>query len=108
MLKTTLSLVIIALCGCSGHSVPYNEDDVRKFVRAGMAREAIIERFGEPEYDEKNPRFEDGSTKVDEIIYYSLPLNALRRTQQQPREERFTGFQVHLKDGKVLDWLPSR
>src|SRR5437879_2528594 len=78
----------------------YTEDDVRAFVLPGTTREAIIARFGKPTYDEKNSKFEDGSTKIDEIIYFDLPL------RNPPVEQRgvFSGFQVRLKDGKAVDW----
>ena len=98
-------IAALVLIGCSRNSTRYTEDAVREFVKPGMAREGIIKRFGEPTYVEKNPRFEDGSHNVDEIIYYSLPIQDWdRRTGNQ----RFTGFQVALKQGKVVDWLPSR
>jgi len=93
------------LAGCVRNSTFYTENEVRKFVKPGMAREAIIERFGEPGQVEKNPRFEDGSRDVDEIIYYSLPV---RDWNRHTGENRFTGFQVGLKNRKVVDWLPSR
>ncbi len=110
MLKILVLLAaMITLCDCSRHSVPYTESDVGKFVRAGMLRAEIIKRFGEPMFDEKNPRFEDGSTNVDEIIYYDLPIAAaLAHNRDKDSDHRFTGFQVSLKDGRVLDWSPSR
>ena len=81
----------------------YAEEDVRAFVLPGTAREAIIARFGKPTYDEKNPKFADGSTKIDEIIYFDLPL------RNPPVEQKgvFSGFQVRLKDGKAVDWTSA-
>jgi hypothetical protein len=105
MMKTLVLLALLTLPACSRHSAPYTEGDVRKFVLPGTTREAIIKRFGEPTSVEKNPRFDDGSTNVDEIIYYFLPLSSWPRTGG---DQRFTGFQVSLKDGKTIDWLPSR
>ena len=103
-------LVLVAsLSGCSRHplirntSYQYTEDDVRKFVLPGTPREAIIQRFGEPEYVSKNPKFEDGSTDVDEIIYFSLP----DPSPGVKEDFVFGGFQVGLKNGKAVDWLSS-
>ncbi len=95
----------LVLVGCARTSTSYTEDEVREFVKPGMPREAIVKRFGEPTQVEKNPRFEDGTHDVDEIIYYSLPIQDWDR---HAGDSRFTGFQVGLKQGKVIDWLPSR
>ena len=82
---------------------PYTEDDVRKFVLPGTSREAIIKRFGEPINDWKNPTFEDGSTDIDEILFFDLP------GPNPPVEESwvFSGFQVRLKNGKAVQWMSS-
>jgi hypothetical protein len=104
--------VSAALAACSRHPSPvaptmndqtYTEDDVRNFVLPGTSREAIIKRFGEPQHQDKNPIFEDGSTAIDEIIYFDLPF------PNPPREERwaFAGFQVRLKNGKAVDWMAT-
>ncbi|SRR6266404_1510272 len=81
----------------------YTEDDVRKFVLPGTTREAVIQRFGQPVYNQKNPKFEDGSQRADEILYFDL------RPSNPPREERwvFAGFQVWLKDGKTVKWMAT-
>jgi hypothetical protein len=98
-------LVLVAsLSGCSrSASSKYTEDDVRKFVLPGTPREAIIQRFGDPVIVEKNPKFEDGSTNVDEIIYFHLPLPP----PGVKEDFVFAGFQVGLKNGKAVDWLSS-
>jgi hypothetical protein len=95
----------LILAGCARSSTPFTEDEVREFVKPGMPREAIIKRFGEPMHVEKNPRFEDGSDNVDEIIHYFLPL---QDWNQHTGNHRFTGFDVGLKQGKVVNWQPSR
>ena len=105
-------LLLFVLCGCgqkaqplirSGGGSAYTEEDVRKFVVPGTSRDAIIARFGDPGIDERNPKFEDGSTNIDEILYFRLPLpNPLRN-----EEWAFSGFQVRLHSGKAVDWAAS-
>lgn len=68
-----------------------------------MPRTDIIARFGEPLITDKNPRFEDGSTNIDEIIYFFLLPPFPRKTEHFV----FSGFQVRLKDGKAVDWASS-
>src|SRR3989442_9868305 len=101
MIKPLVTIAVFALCGCSRQSMQYTEDDVRRFVLPGTTREAIIKRFGEPIVDEKNPKFDDGSTAIDEIIYFDLP------SPNPPVEENwaFAGFQVRLKNGKAVQWM---
>jgi hypothetical protein len=81
----------------------YSEDEVRKFVLPGTSRESIISRFGQPTYVQKNPKYDDGSTNVDEILFFDLP------SPNPPRSEKwvFSGFVVDLKDGKALRWTAS-
>ena len=98
-------IAALVLTGCSRSSTSYTEDEVREFLKPGMERETITKRFGEPAYVEKNPRFEDGSHNVDEIIHYFLPIQDWNRNTGN---HRFTGFQVGLKQGKMVDWLPAR
>ena len=98
-------IAALVLVACARTSTPYTEAEVREFVKPGMPREAIIKRFGEATHVEKNPRFEDGSHHVDEIIHYFLPIQDWNRNTGN---HRFTGFQAGLKQGKVVDWLPSR
>jgi hypothetical protein len=99
-----LFLASVALCSqlsaCSRHAPIYTEDEVRQFVLPGIPREAILQRFGEPLRDWKNPKFEDGSTNIDEILYYFLP------SPNPPTNASwvFSGFQVRLKDGKAVQW----
>jgi hypothetical protein len=112
-MKAILFLAFLALsgvlAGCSRHAPPspqnigqqpYTEDDVRKSVLPGTPRESIVGRFGQPMVDEKNPRFEDGSTNIDEILVFTLP------STNPPKNENwvFAGFQVRLKDGKAVEW----
>ena len=108
MIKALLAFAFVALCSCSRSArPPYTEDDVRAFVQPGTAREAIIRRFGEPVMDEKNPKFEDGYTGVDEIIYYMLPSFTQPRKRPPSKEWVFAGFQVRLKDGKAVEWMAT-
>jgi hypothetical protein len=105
MIKPLLvSIVAVGLFACSRSSTrpPYTEEDVRAFVQPGTSREAIIKRFGEPQSDEKNPKFEGDYTGVDEIIYYFLATEHLQRPSKE--EWAFAGFQVRLKDAKAVDW----
>ena len=81
----------------------YTEDDVRKFIAPGTPLIAIAQRFGEPCVDEKNPKFENGSTNIDEIVYFFLPA-APPGTKE---DFAFCGFQVRLKGGKAVDWFSS-
>jgi hypothetical protein len=74
-------------------------------VQPGTSREAIVRRFGEPTSDWKNPKFEDGYTGVDEIIYYFLPPEPRRRKRTD--DWVFSGFQVRLKDGKTVEWMAT-
>jgi len=92
---------MFVLAACSRRD--YTEDDVRKFVVKGTTREAIIAKFGEPFDDEKNPKFEDGSTKIDEIIYFTLPPPPAGVKEDYV----FSGFQVRLKEGKAVEWFAS-
>ena len=98
---------IFALSSCSrqpSNLAPhYTENDVRKFVIPGTPRDAIIARFGTPLTAEKNPKFEDGNTDIDEIIYFLLP-SAPAGTKE---DFVFSGFQVRLKEGKAVQWLSS-
>jgi hypothetical protein len=103
-----LLLSLLAFVSCSRKSAQdsrqlYNEEDVRKFVLPGTPLTAIIQRFGQPLDDEKNPKFEDGSTNIDEIVYFLLPPPLPGKTE----DFEFSGFQVHLKAGRAVDWLPS-
>jgi hypothetical protein len=96
--------LVASLSGCSRHtSARYTEDDVRNFVLPGTSREAIIQRFGEPVIVEKNPKFEDGNTNVDEIILFRLPPSPPGTKEDYV----FAGFQVGLKNGKVVDWIST-
>jgi hypothetical protein len=81
----------------------YTENDVRNFVIPGTPRDAIITRFGEPVVVEKNPKFEDGSTDIDEILDFYLP-SAPRGTKE---DFVFAGFQVYLRDGKAVQWMSN-
>ena len=81
----------------------YTEDDVRKFVQPGTPLTNIIERFGQPWHDEKNPKFESFQTNVDEIVYFNLP-DAPPGTKE---DFVFCGFQVRLKDGNAVDWFST-
>jgi hypothetical protein len=94
-------LTVIVFTACSRRD--YTEDEVRVFVVKGTTREAIIAKFGEPFADEKNPKFEDGSTKIDEIIYFTLPPPPPGVKQ----DFVFSGFQVRLKEGKAIEWFAS-
>ena len=88
------------LVGCSPQSAVYTEQDVQQFVVPGTTREAVVGRFGRPGWVQKNPKFEDGSTNVDEILIFFLP------TPSPPRNRKweFSGFKVRLKAGKAVDW----
>jgi hypothetical protein len=110
-MKTICVVAVLTLSGCFRQASlapdairqQYSEDDVRKFVLPGTPRQAIIERFGDPVHDEKNPKFEDGSTDVDEILYFHLPLPPPGTKE----DFVFSGFQVGLKNGKAVYWLSS-
>jgi len=99
ILVSFLALVVTA---CSRHPV-YTEQDVRSFVVPGTPLEAIIQRFGQPTYVEKNPKFEDGSTEIDEIVYFDLPLPP----PGVKEDYAFAGFQVRLKNGKAVNWFST-
>jgi hypothetical protein len=96
-----LVLVMVALMSCSQKH--YTEEDVRTFVVPGTTRAAIIKRFGESFIDEKNPKFEDGSTEIDEIMYFDLPPAPLGVKE----DFVFSGFQVRLKNGKAVRWFST-
>ena len=70
--------ILVCLIGLMGPACArqhlYTEQEVREFVVPGTPLEKIIQRFGEPMISEKNPKFEDGSTEIDEIVYFELPL----------------------------------
>ena len=95
-------LLVLLVPGCS-REPRYTEQEVREFVVPGTPLAAIIKRFGEPSSDEKNPRFQDGSTDIDEIVYFDLPLSP-----PGVRENFvFSGFQVRLKKGKAVVWFAT-
>jgi len=100
-------LALLAATSCSRQTRAswqlYSEDDVRKFVQPGTPVPAIIQRFGQPIYDEKHPKFESAFTNVDEIVYFDLP-DAPPGTKE---DYVFCGFQVRLKDGKAVDWFST-
>ena len=103
-----LFLALFAATSCSRQTRAswqlYSEDDVRKFVQPGTPIAAIIQRFGQPIYDEKHPKFVDSTfTNVDEIVYFDLP-DAPPGTKE---DYVFCGFQVRLKDGKAVDWFST-
>ena len=113
-MNTASILLVVTLCASlfacsrkplnpSGLPQQYTEDDVRQFVLPGATREAIIRRFGEPQIDEKHPRFDDGSTNIDEIMYFFLPEPPFGTKE----DFVFGGFQVGLKENKALDWSSS-
>lgn len=81
----------------------YTEDDVRKFIVSGTPRNAIVARFGTPLTADKNPKFEDGNSDIDEILYFLLP-DAPTGTKE---DFVFSGFQVGLKEGKTVQWISS-
>jgi len=95
------TLITVVLTSCSRKQ--YTEDDVRKFVVPGTTREAIIQKFGKSFIDEKNPKFEDGSTEIDEIMYFDLPPAPFGVKE----DFVFSGFQVRLKDGKAVRWFST-
>src|SRR5438105_3479385 len=107
MNRFLLAFTVAIVCGCGrpGAKQPYTENDVRSFVKPGTSRDAIIARFGQPVSDDKNPKFEGGYTGVDEILFYVLPLQSWKKTRND--ETAFVGFQVRLKDGKAVEWMPS-
>jgi len=100
-------LALLAATSCSRQTRAswqlYTEDDVRKFVQPGTPITAIIQRFGQPIHDEKNPKFEGTFTNVDEIVYFILP-DAPPGTKE---DYVFAGFQVRLKTGKAVDWFST-
>jgi hypothetical protein len=100
-------LTLLAVSSCSRQTRAawqlYSEDDVRKFVQPGTPLTNIIQRFGQPWHDEKNPKFESTFTNVDEIVYFDLP-DAPPGTKE---DYVFCGFQVRLKDGKAVDWFST-
>jgi hypothetical protein len=107
-----LSGLCAVVIGCSDRTQPlnagaskqlYTEDEVRKFVVPGTARQAILDHFGAPTEDDRNPKFEDGSTNIDEILFFQLP------PPSPPTNEDFvfSGFQVRLKNGIAVDWAST-
>jgi hypothetical protein len=97
-------LALLAFASCSRQAVrdshqTFTEDDVRKFVQPGTPIASIVQKFGEPIHDEKNPKFADGSTNIDEIVYFNLPPPPGTKGNWV-----FCGFSVRLKAGMAVDW----
>lgn len=82
---------------------PYTEEEVGAFLKPGTPREAITKRFGQPMSVQRDPTFEDGSKPFDEILYFIFLTTQGHATYG---ETVFGGFQVNLKDGKVVGWSP--
>ena len=99
----TLSVGLLFGCAPKGSGPAYTEEDVRKFVTAGKPREDIIARFGEPVVDQRDPKFEDGNTNIDEILFFVLPdPNPLTNERWV-----FSGFEARLHAGRAVDWAAS-
>ncbi len=98
----TVSMIVLCACSRLSDKPSYSEADVRAFVQPGTSRDAIIRRFGEPVFEEKNPKSDSDHAGVDEIIYYSLPLRYY--TAKRNGDLHIMGFQVRLREGKTVDW----
>ena len=73
------------------------EAQVQVRIRPGMTRSEIIQSFGKPTSEEFA---QEGRSQ---LIYMSPDFLLPNRTVGQ-----FAGFQVFLKDGKVVEWSPVR
>lgn len=92
-----LGLTLMAVSACSRQ--PYSESDVQKYIVPGVTREAVIERFGQPDFFARGAALPEDNAEVDEILYFDLPP-----APPGTREDYvFSGFQVWFKQGKVLE-----
>ena len=81
---------------------PYSKEEVAAFLKPGISRAAIVQRFGQPLGVYRGPIAENGTQPYDETLIYSVlpPGNRLQ-------DFVFDGFLANLKDGQLVDWSPS-
>lgn len=79
----------------------YSKEEVAAFLKPGISRGAIVQRFGPPTGVIRESALEDGSKPYDETLDYVAfpPGNRLENFA-------FVGFSAHLKDGRLVDWSP--
>ena len=99
-MKFVLLLLVIAMSVCSASDSVYTEADVKAFVRPGMSRSDLIQRFGQPLIDDEHPKLEPGDTSIDEIMNFVL----FEAHPTPTKDWVFAGFVVRLKDQKVVSW----
>ena len=80
---------------------PNSKEEVGAFLKPGVSREAIVQRFGQPSSVIRERALEDGSKPYDESLDYVAfpPGNRLENSA-------FVGFSAHLKNGRLVDWTP--
>ena len=99
-MKLVLPLLVVAMCVCSASDSVYTEADVKAFVRPGMSRSELIQRFGQPLIDDTQPKRESGDTSIDEIMNFVL----FEAHPTPTKDPVFAGFVVRLKDQKIVSW----
>jgi outer membrane protein assembly factor BamE (lipoprotein component of BamABCDE complex) len=69
------------------------EDEVKRFLQLGLAKEDVTKHFG-------SPNFEMTLSNNTTMLVYRIPVPS----GSEAWEYKWSGFQVYLREGKVIDW----
>jgi hypothetical protein len=94
--RSFLSFLMIVIFGlnCAGCQKPrsFTEEEVKQFIRPGMSKSEIVQHFGKPSSEM------DAGNGI-------ITLDYLNRDEPgRLREYEFSGFEVFVRDEKVLRW----
>jgi hypothetical protein len=81
----------------SASEADFTEGEAKAFLRIGVERGAIIGRFGKPMTETTAT---DGST----VLTFLRPFSS--KPKPSPAPIHFAGFQVYLRDNKLIHWDP--
>jgi hypothetical protein len=89
--------IALFLVGCdkhAGETREYTEEQVAALVRPGVPREVILAKFGQPLRESHFPEGYD-------VMYY-IEISSKNRE----KDYEFGGFEVFIRDGRVVRWEP--
>jgi len=104
-LRRISRILVVFLCmgafaSCRPESTKQNdftEQDARAVLKIGVERSAIAARFGDPKTEITAT---DGST----VLRFLRPFST--KPNPPPAPIHFAGFQVYLRDNKLVHWDP--